>query len=174
MDDLRRLMDFDSLWTLWFWITHVMAWSLTSHFTMGVPFDMVVQANREQNKNGPWTTHCDAMIRASIFRLNAVFDRFGTAIVATWSFLIASLATSGVFFQIEFALALVTLLGPLTIIFSLTTWQARRMGAADLSPAGLRDGVRRLRFWNQVCGVVGIVLAATAAVWNIARTVTPI
>ena len=50
---LQELMNFQSFWSLWFWLTHAVAWSLASHFTMGVPYDLVVETNREEAEDGP-------------------------------------------------------------------------------------------------------------------------
>ncbi len=173
MEDLRRIMELDSLWTLWFWITHVAAWSITSHFTLGVPFDMVVQANREKNENGPWTLHCDAMIRASVFRIVTVFSRFGLAIVAIWSFILGSVLTFAVWYDNEFALALLTLFVPLTAIYTLSALRAFKMDRADLTPEDRRKALRGLRFWIQIIGILAIFGAAAAAIYTYIKDVVP-
>ncbi|MEO0912515.1 MAG: hypothetical protein AAFY59_05935 [Pseudomonadota bacterium] len=173
MDQLREIMNLDSLWTLWFWIMHVMAWSLTSHFVLGVPFDAVLQANREKEDFGPWARHTDAMIRASVFRVVTYFRRIGTLLVGVWSFLIGSLLTFAILFENEFCMAVLTLFLPLTAIYAVSIRWALWIDEAALDPAELRQVLRRLRFWVQLFGVVGIMLAGANAVYFWVQTHVP-
>ncbi|MEM9431196.1 MAG: hypothetical protein AAGA32_17095 [Pseudomonadota bacterium] len=174
MEDLRRLMDLDSIWTLWFWIMHIMAWSLTSHFTLGVPYDVVVQANRERDEDGPWTQHCEAMIRASVFRLVTVFDQLGPAIVGIWAFMLGSISSFAILYDHEFSVALLTLFVPLTLVYSVTVMRARAIARNGLTGQPLRNAVRSLRIWNQFCGMLGLILAAAAAIWTVISSITPL
>ena len=88
MSIVREYMSPDSFWTLWFWIAHVVTWSMASHFAMGVPYDMVVEANREKDEDGPWSRATEALILAQSFRFASMARRFGTALAAVVAFLI--------------------------------------------------------------------------------------
>ena len=41
-----ELIDMRSFSNLWFWIVLAVVWSTTSHYGLGVPFDMVLRAKR--------------------------------------------------------------------------------------------------------------------------------
>lgn len=173
MDELRHLMYFGSFWSLWFWIAQVITWSLTSHFTMGVPFDMILQANRENDETGAHARHCEALILAQVFRIVTIFRSFGAAIVGVWSFLIACLATLGIAFDSEFSLALLTILGPLTAVYALSARRAFALDAAGVRGPQLRLAIKRQRFVNQLIGLLAIASAAALAVRAVALTITP-
>lgn len=164
MENLREIMNLESLWTVWFWVAHVLAWSLSSHFVLGVPFDAVQQAQREKEP-GPWSAHVDAMIKASVFRYVSYFRRSGALIVGMWCFILASAATFALGFGNEFSLALLTLFVPLTFIYGLSIRWALWMDRVEMDAAGRRKAVRRLRFWIQLFGVLGILGAALTAVY---------
>jgi len=42
-----ELIDMRSFSNLWFWIALAVMWSTTSHWVLGVPWDMVLRAQRE-------------------------------------------------------------------------------------------------------------------------------
>ena len=163
---LRELMNFDSFWSLWFWITHAVAWSMASHFTMGVPYDMVVQANREKTEDGPWQHAAEALINAQIFRFTAIWRRYQLPVTGVLAFLLTALATLGTLGQLEFARALLTLLLPLTLIYMLTTRKALKLERLRLSGAALRQAIRRQRLINQLIGLMGIVMATILAIYQ--------
>ncbi|QHQ34675.1 hypothetical protein [Algicella marina] len=164
MNGFYEIMNLESLWTLWFWIVHVVAWSMTSHFVLGVPFDAVLQANREKEEFGPWARHTDAMLRASIFRIVTYFRRSGAWIVGVWSFVLASLFTFALLWDNEFSIALLTVFLPLTAIYTITIRWALWIDANEFDPAELRLIVRKLRFWIQLFGVLAIIVAAACAI----------
>ncbi|MGJ8597444.1 MAG: hypothetical protein ACSHW3_16395, partial [Sulfitobacter sp.] len=43
---LFELIDMRSFSNLWFWIVLAVVWSTTSHYGLGVPYDMVLRAKR--------------------------------------------------------------------------------------------------------------------------------
>ena len=46
-DSVLSLIDTRSFTNLWFWIMLAVVWSGTTHFILGVPFDMVQRARRQ-------------------------------------------------------------------------------------------------------------------------------
>lgn len=158
-------MIFDSFWTLWFWIAHVIAWSLVSHFTLGVPYDLVQEAYREKDPHGPYAEATEAIILAQIFRFTAVYRRYGVVLVGFSAFLLTMLATLGLLAGSEFALAVLSILGPLTLVYALTVRAAFRMEARALRGAALRHALSVQRRINQAVGVFAVVLTAAAAIW---------
>ena len=47
---LNEMIDMRSFSNLWFWIALAVMWSTTSHWVLGVPFDMVIRAARAETK----------------------------------------------------------------------------------------------------------------------------
>ena len=172
MTTLRELMDFSSFWTVWFWVTHVIAWSMASHFTLGVPFDAIIQANREKEP-GPWSEAVEGMAQAQVYRFSFFYDRYGVALTAISTFLLTLLATLGFWTDVELARALLTILLPLTLIYLLSMRVALRARDAGLTGTELRRAITRQRFWNQLVGVLAVFFAVCLAVWEVARNITP-
>lgn len=164
-------MNFDSFWTLWFWITHAVAWSLASHFAMGVPHDTIVEANRENTEDGPWAQAAEAMILAQVFRFTTMARRYGALLTGFSAFLLSALLTLGILADLEFARALCTLLIPLTLIYALTIRTAERIDARAPRGRALRDVVRRQRLVNQLVGLLGLASAIMIAVWQFTRSI---
>lgn len=163
LEELKVLMEFESFWSIWFWIIHAVVWSLISHFPMSVPFDMIVQANRAEDENSEESRQCEAWINAAVFRIVSVFRRFGTAVVAIWFFMLSVIATLGIWFWVHIALALLTILGPATLIYIYIVKSA--FDIDRLKPTGqeLRNAVRKQRLVGQAIGLFGIISAATLA-----------
>ncbi|MEM8657896.1 MAG: hypothetical protein AAGF22_07350 [Pseudomonadota bacterium] len=166
MDIVRELMNFNSFWTIWFWLAHVVAWSMASHFTLGVPFDMVVEANREKEEGGPYARATDAMIQAQIFRFTTLFRRYGMLLSGSTAFLIAVLLTLGTLGDSEFARAMLSIMIPLTLIYIFTIRFAIRMEREGLSGATLRKALGKQRLINQLFGLLGISMAVLLAMYQ--------
>jgi len=163
---LQELMNFDSFWSFWFWILHVVTWSMASHFTMGVPYDLVIQANREEAEDGPYQHAAEAMINAQIFRFTAMWRRHALLLTGFSAFLISMLATLGTLGRLEFARALLTILGPLTLLYVLTIRKALKMERWALTGAPLRRAIWRQRFVNQLVGLLAIIMAVILAIYQ--------
>ena len=174
METVRELMNFSSFWTIWFWIAHIVAWSMASHFALGGPFDMIMEANREKDDDGPWSRATENLILAQVFRFHSMGRKYGTALTAISAFILSVLATMCFYPQMEFARALLTILGPLTLIYFLSIRTVDRIEAEQPRGRALRDAVRRQRFWNQVVGLLAVLMATVAAIAEFVRGITPV
>lgn len=164
MHSLMQYMDLDSFWSIWFWFAHAVVWSLISHFPMSVPFDMIIQANRADDETAPVSIHCEAMIRAGVFRIVSLFEKHGYLIVGAWCFVLSVLGTLAIWFRVELALATMTFFGPITIIYSFVIWSAYRMHNGDLTGPALRNAVKRQRLFAQGVGLLAIIMSGAIAV----------
>lgn len=173
MTAIRELMSFDSFWTLWFWICHVAAWSLASHFTMGVPYDMVQEANREKTESGPWAQAAEAMILAQVFRFTTIARHYGTLLTGFTAFILAMIATLATLADLEFARALGTIMFPLALIYALTIRTAERIDRDAPRGRALRVRVRNQRLVNQFVGLLGITSAVGLALLEAIRDMNP-
>ncbi|NNU80734.1 hypothetical protein HMH01_09825 [Halovulum dunhuangense] len=166
-------MDFGSFWTVWFWICHVATWSVLSHFALGVPFDMILEVNREKSEDGPWARATEALILAQVFRYTALGRRYGVVLTGVTAFLVTVLLTFSVMEQMELARALATILLPMTVIYATSLQTAFRIERRGLRGADLRGAVRFQRLVNQLIGLLAIMAAVALAIWEQVRLMQP-
>lgn len=159
-------MNLDSVWTLWFWITHVIAWSMASHFALGVPYDMVLEAQRKRDGHEDWEQASEAMILAQVFRFVSYSRRFGPSVVGVSMFIVSALLTLATMADMEFARALLTLFGPLILIYIFTIRTALRIDAAQDRGEALFRRLKIQRLINQFIGLIAIASAVMLAIFE--------
>lgn len=157
-----ELIDLNSFWNIWYWILTVVAWSMTAHFTMGIPHDCVQRAERH---GGAWEEHCDALAIVYSTRLRYFVDKGGVFLAAIISFILAGLATIGFGFGSEIAQALFMLAFPLMIANTFTVRLAYRIERDELRGHALRVALARRRFFNQLIGLLAIIAQTGVATW---------
>ncbi len=159
---LLQYLDFNSFWSLWYWILMIITWSMTSHWTIGVPFDAVVLADRQ---GGVFAEHLDTLVEINVHRLLYYFERGGTFFAAFAGFVLSGIGTLGFYFGDEVALALFMLLAPLSLVMAFSVRFAIRVRQEGWRGGELRSHMRWRRFWNQVIGMFSITAASVAAIW---------
>ncbi|MCF6304515.1 MAG: component of SufBCD complex [Rhodobacteraceae bacterium] len=156
-----ELIELTSFWSIWYWIVVVVAWSMTAHWTMGVPYDAVINADRH---GGVFAEQCETMAYINAQRIVYYFDKHGALIIGVVTFFLSSIGTAGFYFDIEFFQALFVLLTPLALpaIFSVRL----AFYLKNRQPVGeeLRKILYRRRLWNQVIGMFAIIAATIAGV----------
>ncbi|MBL4805771.1 MAG: component of SufBCD complex [Rhodobacteraceae bacterium] len=155
------LIELTSFWSIWYWIVMVVAWSMTAHWTLGVPHDAVIAAER---KGGVFAQQCEDMAYINAQRLVYYFDKGGVYIIGFVAFFISSLGTAGYFFHIEFFQAMFILLAPLVLPNVFSVRLAYRLKTQQPVGEDLLKILFRRRLWNQVIGMVAIVGATIAAI----------
>lgn len=163
-------IDMTSFWSLWYWILTIVAWSMIAHWTLGVPIDMIINADR---KGGVFAEHCDAMVEINVHRLLFYFDRGGVAMSAILGFLLAVIGTLGFILGLEVFMALFMLLAPLSLVMAFSVRFAIKVRAAGWQGGDLRKKMRWRRFWNQVIGLLAILAANVVAVLQYVATINP-
>ncbi len=157
--DYWYILDWHSFWNVWFWLFVVVSWSVSAHFTFGVPHDLVMNADRH---GGIWAEHVDQLARIHLHRTVEIFDRAGTWIAGVVAFVLSVIATFGWFVNFEFAKALFILIMPHALVGALSVRRAFQLHEAELKGEELRRALKNWRFWTQLFGLIAI--AATAAV----------
>ncbi len=159
---LLQYIDLTSFWSLWYWVLMIITWSMTSHWTIGVPFDAVVRADRQ---GGVFAEHLDTLVEINVHRLLYYFERGGVFFAAFVGFVLAGLGTLGIYFGNEVALAFFMLLAPLSLVMAFSVRFAYRVRQEGWRGSELRTHMRWRRFWNQVIGILAISAASAVAVW---------
>ena len=158
-----EFLDYDTFLSVWYWALVIIAWSLTCHYTMGVPFDVVVRANR---LGGQHARDCDQLALIHARRIDTVLRRGGPIIVGFAAFLLVSLATLGFWFGYEIATAFFMILAPVGLVSALGARLSGRVLARSLAGESLRRMISRRRFWDQVIGVIAICITALITGWH--------
>lgn len=136
------------------------AWSMTCHWTLGVPYDALVRAHA---KGGQEAADAEAMAALTIRRVVSMFSKSGIVVVAVAGFFLAMCATFGFVYGYELAQGLFMLLAPLTLVQVFNVRLAYRLHFDAPDGEALRKALVRRRFWNQVIGLTAIFFAAMLA-----------
>ncbi len=150
-----EVIDMRSFSNLWFWIGLAVLWSWTSHYVLGVPYDLITRARRE-GLDGDLTEDMVDLARIHVMRLLRFQDISGLWIAGFMSFAFTSLAVLGFYYGIEFAQALLCLGAP----FALTRWLALRAAhqirMEDPTPERLVQILMNHRVHVQIIGMAAI------------------
>ncbi len=161
------LIEMTSFWSIWYWVITVVAWSMTSHWTLGVPHDIVMLARKY---GGAIEDNCTTLAHINAQRLIYYFDKGGVYLLGIMTFILASIATVGFYGGVEFAQALFMLLAPLSIPMGLTVRLAYLVEREQLAGEALLQVLRRQRLWNQIIGFVAITITMVVAVTHFLMT----
>ena len=161
---ILEIIDTRSFTSLWYWVLVAVTWSSTSHYTLGVPFDMVIRARRHEE--GPPQTDLEHLVEIYCNRFIHIMDLSGPWIVGFGFFLLTCLGLLGFYYKLELAQALFLLAAPLSLVAGMSIRAARRLQANPLQGAELRMHMARLRFVNQLIGLAAIFVTAFWGMWH--------
>ena len=147
--------------SIWYWIITFLAWMLACHVTLGVPFDILVRAERDAS----FAQDAEEAARIQVRRVVQIFGSPMSRMcsVAAIAFFLAVLATFGFYYGYEVATASFMLIAPLVLVQILGVRLAFAADANEWSGPHLRAALNRRRFWNQVIGLFAITVTAAVA-----------
>ena len=170
LQNIFQLIDMRSFSSLWYWIALAVTWSTTSHWVLGVPFDMVTRARRRGGAEGEDLV---TLTRINVARLMVIGREAGLALSLVASCLLSLLIVLGFVYHFEFAQAAALILVPLSLV-GLMSLRA----AAKLEP-GLQTGgfdaeavtqvLTRHRFRVQLIGLLAI---SVTALWGMFQNIS--
>lgn len=165
-DLIFSLIDFRSFSNLWYWIALAVTWSTTSHWILGVPYDLVLRARR---RGGEVEADFHDILRVNVNRLLFIGQEAGVLLTALGAFAVTTLAILGFFYRIELCQALFLLLAPLGIVAALSIRTA----------AGIRrDGTQgealyhRLHWHRVQVQIIGVISIFVTAMWGMLQNFT--
>lgn len=161
--NMFEMIDLRSFSNLWYWITLAMLWSVTSHWVLGVPQDMIVRAAR---RRGPAEDDLRDMVRINATRLVGLAERAGLFLPATLFFVLTVLMLLGFVYRVEFAQAVVLMLAPLSLVLALSFRAARRALALLPEMPPVYGLLWRHRLACQGIGVISIFVTAMWGMWQ--------
>lgn len=148
-----ELIDLRSFSNLWYWIMLAVVWSSASHWILGVPFDLISRARRE---GGELQADLELVVRVQVNRLINIADTAGTMLVASLFFILATLGTLAIWYQIEFAQAVLLLMFPMMILGLMSLRTARLISSGETTGDALHRRLFRHRVMTQFLGMISI------------------
>ncbi len=158
------LIETTSFLSIWYWIITAVAWSMTAHWTMGVPYDALRLAEKH---GGDFAEQCDLQAHINARRLIYYFDKGGPYFIAFIGFMLSLIGGWGFIQGSELAQAIFVLAGPLLFTSVFSVRLAYRIKDEALQGAPLRKALRTRRIWNQTIGTIAILFAAAATVYHV-------
>ncbi len=149
-----ELIDMRSFSNLWFWIMLAVFWSSTSHWVLGVPWDMVTRARRAADAQK--LDDVDMLVRINTRRITSIADQTGLLVAGFGCFVLTMLLLLGFVYKHEFSQALFLLGFPMSIVALICVASSRRILNEDLQGEPLYKLMHRHRMLTQIIGVVSI------------------
>lgn len=156
-EQVFELIDMRSFSNLWYWIVLAAVWSSAAHWTLGVPYDMIVRARR---RGGQFEEDLAAIVRVNVNRILHVTGSAGVALVAAASFFMTMLMLTGFVYEVEFCQAIFLILFPMSFVGLMSVRAARKIDAVAPEGEALRKMLLRHRFWVQAIGMAAIFVTA--------------
>lgn len=152
-----ELIDMRSFSNLWYWIVLAVLWSTSSHWVLGVPFDMISRAKRH---GGQAQDDLETMVRINTQRLLHITRTAGSWLVAVLFFVTTTLIVLGFAYDVEFAQAVLFLQVPFSILMGLSLRTALMIEAGENAGEALHRRLLRHRVGTQVLGMVAIFITS--------------
>ena len=152
-----EIIEMRSFSNLWYWIGLAVLWSTASHWVIGVPFDMVLQARRH---GGQAETDLEDMVRIMCNRLLYITGLLGLFILAFACAVNTMLFMLGFFYGNEFSQALFFFVFPMSFLFLLSSHTARVITREKAKGALMHKRLARHRLYTQMTGVLFVFVTA--------------
>ncbi|MEM1315092.1 MAG: hypothetical protein AAGI51_11085 [Pseudomonadota bacterium] len=163
------MFDTTTFLSVWYWALLAVFWATATHFTHGVPFDVM---RRAQRFGGEDLELFDRLARRLLDRIEEGVRRAAAWGIAGGAFVLAGLATAAVIGWAEWAQGLLAIAGPAAWMIFMSIREALSLRedliAAASAPEGPPSSERllqvyfRRRWANQFIGTVSLALAASA------------
>lgn len=158
-----EVIDLRSFSNLWFCIALAVLWSTTSHWVIGVPFDLIQRAARE---GGEPFADLQSIVRVNVNRLLYISQQSGLWLTGFMCFVLTGLFLLAFVYHIEFAEALFLLGFPLSLVGLLSINTAMLIRSEGMEPEVLFRRLRRHRTYVQFIGMFSIFVTATYGMYQ--------
>lgn len=167
LDNVLVLIDTRSFSSVWYWIALAVTWSTVSHFTLGVPQDLIARARRH---GGQAAADAEAMAHIHARRRLSVMRSAGHWVTCFVAAALTLLLVLGFGYGVEIAQALFLLMFPLSLTGIMSLRAAARIEVFNEYGPALWQRLARLRFWTQVTGMLAIFVTSMWGMWRILTT----
>lgn len=163
LQTIFELINMRSFSSLWYWIAMAVLWSTTSHWVLGVPFDMVLRARR---RGGIAAEDLVVLTTINVRRLMTIGREAGMALAVVVSFLLSMLVVLGFGYRMEFAQALSLLALPLAVVGLLSLRTAARLEPVLAAGSDAETVSRVLTRHRVAVQAVGLVAITVTSLWG--------
>jgi hypothetical protein len=160
---ITDMIDMRSFSSLWYWLAVAVYWSLSSHWVLGVPQDMIHRAHRI---GGAAVSDLEAIVRINTQRMLYYAQEGALVLIGVSTFLTTVLAILGFGYDVEFAQALLFFFVPAILQGLLAIRSSRRIEAGEGQGAALFRRLFRHRISVQVLGMVCIFVTALYGMYH--------
>lgn len=157
MSDIFALIDMTSFTSVWYWIFLCLTWNSLSHRTLGVPFDMIIRADKHGDL---FERDVDHIAHAQSRRLTYMFGRFGVVIIGVTAFFVSAIGAAAFVVGFQTSQAVFVVLIPVLCVGSSEMRLAYRIRRDDLRGSPLRRKIVLHRFFHQLFGIASLAMAA--------------
>ncbi len=169
-DTVFELIDMRSFSNLWFWIALAVLWSSTSHWVLGVPWDLVSRARKaEHTGDAQSVIDFHDLVRINTNRIVFIVRESGLLIAGFVCFILTVTFMTGFLYGHEFAQALFLLGLPMSVVGLMSFATARKIKARALEGEPLYRQMYRHRLATQVVGMISIFVTA---MWGMLQNMT--
>lgn len=158
-----ELIDMRSFSNLWYWIALAVLWSTSSHWVLGVPYDLVQRARR---RGGVAAEDVAALVGINARRYLYIARVAGIWIAAFMGFGLTVLGMVGFVYGVEFCQAVFLLLAPMTLVGLWAVRTAYRYEQGGHQGEALYHLLRIHRLGVQLLGVGSIFVTAMWGMWQ--------
>ena len=160
-DIVYELIDMRSFSNLWYWIALAVMWSSTSHWVLGVPWDMVMRARRHKN---PDNIHdMQEMLRINCDRIEFVIRKSGVVLAGMVFFILTVLFMLGFVYGNEFSQAVFFMILPMSLVLLLSVKAAKVIKQQKLEGEAL---YRKLYYHRLIVQMIGTFAIFVTAMWG--------
>jgi hypothetical protein len=159
---ILEVIDMRSFSNLWYWIGLAVLWSSTSHWVMGVPWDLITRARRS---GGQAAEDVEVMARVNVNRLLHIARTAGLWLAGFVGFMLTTLAMLGFWYGMELAQAVFCMAFPMTFVGLVSLRTARLIEAGENTGDALYRRMFRHRMVTQSLGMVAIFGTALWGMW---------
>ncbi len=154
---LVDVIDMRSFSNIWYWIVLAVVWSTSSHWVLGVPYDVIMRARRE---GGEAYQDMEDIVRVNVNRLLHIADVSGMWLLGFSAFMLTAILLMGFYYWIEFAQSVALIAVPMTMVGFLSVRTATKLKSENPEGKALFKRLIRHRFWTQLIGMVSIFVTA--------------
>jgi len=157
------VIDLRSFSSIWYWFVLAVVWSTSSHWVLGVPFDIITRARRQ---GGAAMTDLEDIVRVNVTRMLYISRESGPWILGFLAFFFTVLLLLALWYGIEMAQAMALIAVPLTFIGILSLSVAQKIEATRPQGEDLIRHLVRQRLWTQVVGMISVFVTATYGMYH--------
>ena len=151
------LIDMRSFSSLWYWIALAVLWSSVSHWVLGVPFDLITRARRQ---NDEACSDLAVLVRINARRMLYISRNGGMWGIGIVFFLLTALAMLSILYRVELAQAVMLMFAPMVLVGYLSLRLALKVETDAPEGDGLVRLLMRHRFMVQLIGMISIFVTA--------------